>query len=532
MSGQKANIITVEDIRVVQKFFTKNWFLLVLVPAFFALVAYFYTHRLPEIYGARTEILLKSGEELDYQSQVYTSLAGFYSNYADITNQKRVLTSYDLVSKVLEKLDYSVTYYVVGRVKTIPGNSLEPVDMDIDVHWRGLYGQRIDFRILDDDRYELSFELNEGRVTREHHFDANELTDEYSILVKKKDGFYDIPIDELIRNKYQVEINDLNSQVNAYRSNMKVDNVEYTSVLSVTLENELVDRAKMFLDTLAKVYIDYTLEKQIQLNENTIDYIDVQLDALQGTLDSIETEMEFYKASNAILDLGKEEEQLFRELVKYESQKEEIELKVEALNSLQNYLLTSGEEKLLPPSSFIVQDRFLDASLNELYSMQLEMDRDLMDLTDENLGIQFFEGRMDSLRNNLIVYINNSRVAYEDRIGDLDRLIRTYELKIRTIPGSQRDIVEINRKLKVNEKMYTFLLEKRANTVIAKAAIIPQTSIIEKARGIGLVAPDKERIILTFIGAGMLLAAFIAFLRFMFFERIENTRELKEATHI
>ena len=47
------------------------------------------------------------------------------------------------------------------------------------------------------------------------------------------------------------------------------------------------------------------------------------------------------------------------------------------------------------------------------------------------------------------------------------------------MPLSQRDLAH-KRKLEVNEKLYEFLLEKRANTSIAKSGIVPQTKVIEK----------------------------------------------------
>ena len=56
--------------------------------------------------------------------------------------------------------------------------------------------------------------------------------------------------------------------------------------------------------------------------------------------------------------------------------------------------------------------------------------------------------------------------------------ISYYKSLVKNIPVSQRDMDSIQRKLEVNEKLYEFLLEKRANTSIAKSGIIPQTKII------------------------------------------------------
>src|SRR5690606_17614648 len=97
-------------------------------------------------------------------------------------------------------------------------------------------------------------------------------------------------------------------------------------------------------------------------------------------------------------------------------------------------------------------------------------------------------------------------------------------------PQSEREILNIERKIQVNEKMYTYLLEKRANTIIAKAGIVPKTKVIEKPRSFGVVRPNRSKYYNSLVGAGLLLAALIAFIRSVMFHRIESVRELSKAS--
>jgi uncharacterized protein involved in exopolysaccharide biosynthesis len=66
-------------------------------------------------------------------------------------------------------------------------------------------------------------------------------------------------------------------------------------------------------------------------------------------------------------------------------------------------------------------------------------------------------------------------------------------LKLNCYLNLKEICLAIERKQTVNQNLYVFLLEKMANTRIAKAGIIPQTKVIEKARPIGLVRPDKKK---------------------------------------
>ena len=84
----------------------------------------------------------------------------------------------------------------------------------------------------------------------------------------------------------------------------------------------------------------------------------------------------------------------------------------------------------------------------------------------------------------------------------------------------------------MNEKMYVYLLEKRANTVIARAGILPQTKIIESAHSIGIIKPNKRKYLYYFILVGAILSLVVVYLRVIFYSKIENIYELKKITKL
>jgi uncharacterized protein involved in exopolysaccharide biosynthesis len=117
MAEQKTNFLDADDLRPILKFISKNWYLMLGFSLIGFAFASFVTHRMPNVYAAKCEILLKSSDTYDYQTQIYKEL-GYYSLIQDITNQKRILASYDLIEKVLDKVDFTQSYFLVGRIKT------------------------------------------------------------------------------------------------------------------------------------------------------------------------------------------------------------------------------------------------------------------------------------------------------------------------------------------------------------------------------------------------------------------------------
>ena len=63
-------------------------------------------------------------------------------------------------------------------------------------------------------------------------------------------------------------------------------------------------------------------------------------------------------------------------------------------------------------------------------------------------------------------YRSKSFLTTQRVFNDLE--IKRFENKLMGVPKDQRQLLNIERRLQVNEKLYLFLLEKRAETIIAE----------------------------------------------------------------
>ena len=52
---------------------------------------------------------------------------------------------------------------------------------------------------------------------------------------------------------------------------------------------------------------------------------------------------------------------------------------------------------------------------------------------------------------------------------------------MRKLPGTERKLINIQRKFDINNTVYTYLLEKRAETGIARASNVSDNKIIDNA---------------------------------------------------
>lgn len=534
MTKKSDSFIDQKDLKSLAKLFRQNWYILVACLVMASLVAYLYTYKLPDVFAARAQVLLKSGETYDYQAGIHRSV-GYYMSYENISNQSRILKSYNLIDKAISKLNLDVSYYIIGRLKTSEVYQAMPFHIDVHYMNTGLYEQPVKFRILDKNTFRISYELEGKNYEGDYAFDSNVRDNNMFIRVSKND-LLDKTIESIKEIDYEFVAHSRSNLIYKYMQALSVENLEYTTVLQLTLEDEIPSRAVTFLDTLSREYINYTLQSQIDINENTLRYIDKQLNEVVDILSGIEDEMEDYRRDKAILNLSKEEDAYFSKMLDYDSKKRDLILQLQSIDALENYIRENQgvkDDRLLPPSVYVDDnDDFLKKNMNELYTLQLKRNTGLFAAKEASVGIKQVDDQIELLKKDILIYLFNLKKALTSKIKDFNQQLSQYEVLIKAIPKTQRDILNINRKLQVNEKMYLYLLEKKANTIIARAGIIPETKLIETARSIGRVKPDKGKLFRLFLIGGGMLGLVLVGVRFLFFNRIETVDELKEVTSL
>ncbi|HNU55572.1 MAG TPA: Wzz/FepE/Etk N-terminal domain-containing protein, partial [Flavobacteriales bacterium] len=301
---QRGSIIDAKDLRYFLRIASKNWYFVVVALLLSGVLSYLYSYKLPDIYGATTQILLKDNEVYDYQNQVYKSL-GYVQSYSDIVNQKRVLTSYDLIDAALSKLDFDVSYFIVGRFKTTQVYGALPFKVHMDIYDAKLYDRPIDLQVLDSTKYEISYDRNGKLEKLVFRFDeeVRDPANQFVLRVQRSPFFDGAALERTAGTDYQFIKHERGGLVKRYKGRMKVENQEFTTILDVTVEDEVGTRAKMFLDTLSYEYIRYTLQSEFDINENTLNYIDKQLGEVTVILEQHEDELQTYKENKDILNL-------------------------------------------------------------------------------------------------------------------------------------------------------------------------------------------------------------------------------------
>jgi tyrosine-protein kinase Etk/Wzc len=526
-------LIESKDLVFLWRIIKKNLAILILIPLFAYAIGYVYTYRLTDIYGAKAQLLLKSEKTYDYQDPIYKGL-GAYGMYMDVKNQIRVLQSRDLIGRVVDKLDVDVSYFIVGRIRksevygTFPFEA-EPVIYDQTKS----FNITLSVKVLDVNSYELSVPDGENAKTYQGKFGTFLNTTNFGITLRKNYDFKEDNLSHLNESLYEIVLRSKDYMINYFLSRMSVENLEYTSILEIKETDEIAARGKMFLDTLSSVFIEHSKKTQLEVNRNTVENIDKQIDEVKNMLLSIEGELLRYKDEKDIINLSEEEEEYIELYFKHSEEEILLRDKLTSTELLESYINQSQDEHFLPPSFYILEgDFYLGLKVPEYYNLQLKISDKGVNVSPEHPDMQKMEADLTVIKKDILTYIHNLQTYFISKIDSNSAIIEGFKEELQLIPMQLQGIDNIKRELDVNNKMYLFLLEKRTNTLIARAGIIPQVEIVESASSMGLIGPEREKIRKLFALGGIILALLAAFMRNLFFERIENVAELEEATNL
>jgi len=301
-----------------------------------------------------------------------------------------------------------------------------------------------------------------------------------------------------------------------------------SSILNLSIQGNNVNKITDYLNQLLHEYMERNLEQKNLVSENTVIFIDEQLIGIQDSLQKAETDLQIFQEGNDFMDLRAQSQEMFNRLKDIERRKAELELSIKYYQNLQDYINKNIDDlnKLVVPSAMGIQDQMLNKLVLELVALSSKKAEQLATSTEKNPIVQTIDEQIiqtkKQLLENITNMINNTNVTIEE----LTNQIMAYEEQIKQLPTTQRAYLGYERKFALNDELYKFLMQKRAEAQIVMASNSPDNSIIDEARvsRARKVAPRSMMIYLVCIVLGCGIPA-----AFIFLKEILNTKIIERS---
>lgn len=474
------------DIKRYISLFISNWYWFA-VALFFALTIAYGINRYSErLYTVSSTLLIRDDQLGSVNTSVESVIPGgdIFKSRQNLNNELGILKSFRLNDTVMKKLDnFHVVYVGVGRRGIVESQMYGSAPFKVIYDPRILQPKnvKVGIEILSNSKYKI--DLNSGRNIHEE-INIGKRFSKYGF------DFYIVPQDSNRSifnsdksNKYYFYFTNPEDLANEYRSKLSVVPIaKDASIVSLSVSGLDPVQEADYLNKLMEVYINYGLEYKTKTADQTIEFINDQVKKIADSLSMAEKKMEKFRLDNRFIDLSSKGTIIQNKLEKIENEKAGFELQLQYYNYLNEYLNQKNiEGTIISPSVMGITDGVLLSLVNELSAKQKEKEKLVFNMEKDQLAPEFIDKQTAETRDALKENIKNGIASLKLLITESDRKMSAVDTSIDKLPSMEREFIKIQRKFDLNNTVYIYLLEKRAESGIARASNIPDNRIIDTA---------------------------------------------------
>jgi capsular exopolysaccharide synthesis family protein len=503
----------------------RNWYFYLIALVLFAGGAFvFLKYNLPT-YSAEAYILVEEenntpGEDL---------LEGFSMRpgVQNLDNQIMILQSYTIIKEAIENLGFETdvyrkglfskaSYYPLSPIKIEPGSLGLPYDIEFVFQYVG----DEQFSIRNSFKSRSKIELDTIGTFGKELFIADGSFTIFPVL--EMESVY------MDGGKFYLQFHSMDKLVQEYAESVVVENATRDgSIVQVSHESTNMIKGLLFLEKLTEVFIRGNLEKKNIEAERIIDFIEGQLTDVRDSLEITETELQEFRSVNRIMDVSAQTEQIITQALVLENEKASLNLEKNYYHYLDDYLTDETiKNNPIAPASMGIADPNLTVLIQEFSSLQADFFS--TGVGERNPMQGQLEMRIQNVKRSIKETLSGIMQANQMAIAENERQMNRLNSEATKLPMKEQQLLGFERRFNLNNEMYNFLLQRRAEAQIQKASNTPDHELVDPARSMGIVAPVPLMVLALALSLAVVIPSIILlFINFVFNTRISSEEDIQ-----
>jgi capsular exopolysaccharide synthesis family protein len=446
---------------------------------------------------------------------------GLPGGLRNMDNQIKVLTSRAMTEKALIELPFRIEYYLKTVRNIIPIYPKIPFEVLSDAQSPLPLDVEFSVTNLGNNKFYLDSESEYYMFHKQAIFGETIEIPEGSFRIELKD--YDW-FNEAKDQKLYFIIYSPNRLIDSFHRRLSV---ELLSREGSIIKTSMVGTNKIkdvdFLNKLTQVFQKNSLNKKNAEAERRIQFIDDQLVGISDSLSITENKLQQFRSSNRVMDLSAQGQAIITQVTILDNERARLSLEADYYDYLADYLAKDATVEVpIIPVTMGINDPSLTRLVTELADLQGQLSSrgggEMNPL--QNLMVQRVRSAKDALRETL----NGLRRANSLAMAENQRQIARVNNQASALPATERQLLGIERKFKLNDELYTFLLETRAEQLMQKSSNMADSEVIDPASEYtaSLISPSPPKAYFVGLFTGFVIPFSIIFLNFLFNKRLKD----------
>lgn len=484
---------------------------------------------------------------------------GSFGGITNVENELITLKSFDVIYEAIEDLNLQVSYFTEEDLLPLDLLSVKsntelyrnaPVHVILDQTRVQPVGISYYIDVINDSTYKLSAFGTAVPVYNYLTNSVEEYLDTLSInkilkfgeTVSNKHYNFSIHLREtfnksaFVNKRIFFRFNNLYHLTAIYQAKLSIATTSATSsVVLISLTDINSRKITDFLNTLTKVILEKNLDKKNKIAFSTVKFIDSRISDIADSLMYAENRLQSFRSVNQVMDISFQGQRLYERINSLENERAMIVVEQKYYQYIKEYLEKNREiTDLLAPSSMAVQNPVLNDLINNLMDLSNQRMKYLQQGNEKNLYIRDLEIQINNIKNTIIENISYNLNKAEISLKDIESRVELMNTQISRLPRTERELIGMERQFKLNDAIYTFLLQKRAEAQIAQASNTADFEIIEEAKYFksSMVSPKTKLNYIIAVFLGLFFPFVFIITRDFFNNRISELKDVEHMTSV
>lgn len=514
------------DLRPFLYRYLRNWYWILLSTFFFIGLAWMYLSYAPEVYKVKGSLLIRSDDRTGMTPEDFVFSELGFGETANLENELQILKSYPVLNQVIDSLNLEFNYIKKEGFKSTDLYDTSPIQASIINK-----PTKKSFKEIDPVTYTLVPSIDEKFTLL--------IGDEDSISARFGIPFYmgdtTLLIDKVADFDFPVNISlhDRSERLNYYLEALKIELLEDSDILTLSLEDEAPQRAIDFINQLIAIYNQSIVKEKRAVAENTLQFIEERLQYITKELYDVEKQAERYMTKNEVpIELESSSTFYLDEISNSDKVIAELKFQQSFIKNLQDYLSKKENTyNFLSSLPEIGEASGFSASIQQYNELLANREKLLLAANPENPQVLLIEEQIGSLRGSVLASLSQINNDLQNRITQMQERVDPIVKRLNNIPKNQRELLQIMRQQQIKQSLFLFLLEKREETGLTLAAQIADTRVINPPTNLELVSPKKAIILAGSSFLGLFLSLMILTLLEVFRNTISGQEDIKQVTN-
>jgi len=176
----------------------------------------------------------------------------------------------------------------------------------------------------------------------------------------------------------------------------------------------------------------------------------------------------------------------------------------------------------------------LNALIVQINEMNTEKRSLQFSSNENNPRLGMISSQLENVRMDILENVNNLIASNSISASSLEKRISLLEQEIQKLPFTERQLINIQREFNINDQIYTFLLQKRAEAGITKASNTPDHHLLDIARpeNAVMIKPKTSMNYMMALVLGGLLPLMLLILIEYFNNKIVDRKDIEQLTSV